>query len=226
MLKAIFFDADNTLYDTARLAKAADTAAMKVIASKASIAVKDSISYQKLYREWIEIIQRIKNSKNPRIRHRRYSYGLLGRRHGVKDIEPAYRAFFRIMRESIRAFPGAEAALKGLRKHYKLFVFTDDPRNQTNAKLEKTGLKKYFRQIISSDDTGVMKPNGKFFVKPMRKYGLRPSDCLVVGDDNGKDIASARRLGILTIKFRGQKGDADYLARNYLDVARIIRKLH
>lgn len=219
MLKAIFFDADNTLYDSARIAKVADTAAMKVIAAEAGESSK------RLYREWIEIIKRIKNSKNPRIRHRRYSYGLLGRRHGVKDIEPAYRAFFRIMRKNIKAFPGANSAIERLSKHYKLFVFTDDPRNQTNAKLEKTGLKKYFRQVISSDDTGVMKPSGKFFVKPMRKYRLRPSDCLVVGDDNAKDIASARRLGVLTVKFRGQKEYADYLARNYQDVVRIVRKL-
>ena len=71
MLKAIFFDADNTLYDTGMISKAADTAAMKVMAARANA------PHKRLYREWLEIVDRVKNSKNPRIRHRRYSYGLL-----------------------------------------------------------------------------------------------------------------------------------------------------
>ena len=70
-----------------------------------------------------------------------------------------------------------------------------------------------------------MKPSGKFFVKAMRKYGLRPSDCLVVGDDYEKDILPAKRLGIKTIVFRNKKRGADYSARSYGELMRIMKWL-
>lgn len=217
MIKAILFDADNTLYGFPT--KQYDMAAMQVLAGKSGE------SKQKLYREWEKIANKLKPSRNPNKRHRKYSYSIITKKYGVKNVNEMYNAFFKVMAAKVEAYAGAGKALKYLKKDYKLFVFTDDTRKQTQAKLKKTGLNKYFNQIVSSEDTGVMKPATKHFRMLMKRNNLKPSECIVIGDDYERDIVPAKKMGFRTIIFMKPKRKSDYRARSYRDVMKIIEKL-
>ena len=58
----------------------------------------------------------------------------------------------------------------------------------------------HFDDIITSGETGTLKPNEKAYRYVLDKYGLQPSDCLFV-DDQIENVLGARACGIESILF-------------------------
>ena len=220
LIRAILFDADNTLYRTRAVAKNADMKAMCFFSAKCGA------SASRLYKEWGQVVRRLGNSKRPEQRHRRYSYSILAKRYNIyspKNIEAAFDAFLVQLKKDIKLMPGLNAILPYLR-NYKLAVVSEDARELTNAKLETLGLSKVFQEVLTSYDIGTMKPDIAYYKKTFTRFKVSPTECVVIGDDYEKDLAIPKKLGATVVSFGASK-EADYSIKDYRELPRILEEI-
>ncbi len=218
MIKAIIFDADDTLYATHEAAKRAEIISMKFFAGQ------KNLGHEKMYADFIEIVEGIKKSKNPLKRHRLNSYGLLAKKHGLKDVERAYRLFFDAVLKEMTMMPNLERTLQKLAKKYTLAIVSQDFRSQITKKLDRFKLKKYFKCVITCDDSKVMKPHKKYYELAFKKLKVKASECVAIGDDYERDLAILKKMGAITVMY-GYDPKADYCFLDYRKLPGILYEI-
>ncbi|MBI2013470.1 MAG: HAD family hydrolase [Candidatus Colwellbacteria bacterium] len=193
-IKCVAFDADNTLYSTREAAKFADSAAIDVLAREIN-QPRDI-----LYNEWQKTVAKIKDSKDPKMRNRMYSYGKLADKFGAANtVNKMYAKMMEIVLKKIELLPGVKEILSKLKnKKIKLFVITEDEdREKALSKLKNLGILDYFDGVITSTDVGTMKPSEKYYTEILTVFS--PSEILAVGDNAEKDLVIPAQLGIQTL---------------------------
>lgn len=61
--------------------------------------------------------------------------------------------------------------------------------------LERYGVTKYFRQVLTSAGCGMRKPRPEIFTLAYERAGVPASDCVFVGDRYSRDVLGGRRSG-------------------------------
>ena len=82
--------------------------------------------------------------------------------------------------------------------------------------------------VVAGEDTPDVKPSKAPFKLVAKRLGLRPLDCVYIGDNPNTDIDGANGAGMLMIliKRRGPKGGhPDYLVRSLSDAARLLTRV-
>jgi HAD superfamily hydrolase (TIGR02253 family) len=191
MIKAVVFDLDQTLIDFMRMKRLSCEAAMDAMIAAGLRIDKErglKILYQIYSRHGMEY-QRIFQSFLIKVMGR-IDYGIMAS--GIV----AYR---RVKEGLLYPYPNVIPILKALKKKYRIAILSDAPRIQAWIRLAAMGLQKSFDLVITFEDTGVEKPTSKPFMLALKKLGLRPDECVMVGDSLRKDIAPAKRLGFRTV---------------------------
>lgn len=90
---------------------------------------------------------------------------------------------------------GAEEVLTYLSGRYMVCLVTNGPADGQRKKVEQSGLSKFFpsERIAVSGDYGIKKPDPRFFVKACAKFGVKPEECVYVGDIFYRDVLGAYR---------------------------------
>lgn len=70
--------------------------------------------------------------------------------------------------------------------------------------LEEFHLSEFFKNIVESAVVGVRKPDHRIFVLGVEALGLKPEECVVVGDSFYKDIEPAKKAGCQAVWFKGE----------------------
>ena len=70
--------------------------------------------------------------------------------------------------------------------------------------LEEFHLSEFFKDIVESAVVGVRKPDHRIFLLGVEALGLKPEECIVVGDSFYKDIEPAKRAGCQAVWFKGE----------------------
>lgn len=78
---------------------------------------------------------------------------------------------------------------------YELHMITNGFEEVQHIKLEKSGLNKYFGEIITSEMAGVKKPDQRIFDLAIEKSGAHPGQSVYVGDDLVVDVLGAISAG-------------------------------
>ena len=93
-------------------------------------------------------------------------------------------------------FEGAAEALADLRRRgYRLGVITNwDP--SARRLLAARGLDGFFEQVVVSCEVGCEKPDRRIFELAAEAAGVRPAECLYVGDNYYVDAVGARGAGM------------------------------
>jgi putative hydrolase of the HAD superfamily len=97
--------------------------------------------------------------------------------------------------DSWELFPDVIPFLKNNTK-WEFAVLSDGAQYQQELKLQKTGIRQYFRFIITAESAGMSKPNPAFFAKACALAGSAPSDTYYIGDNIKKDAIGARDAGL------------------------------
>jgi len=219
-VNTIIFDADNTLYETKSAARYADIEAMKILSKECNRSVN------KLYKEWSDIVKKLRISKNPKVRTRLFSYKLLVKKYKLKEsvAEKMYKCFKRNLLKKIKMKRNLYKTLKELKKTHKLILYSEDSKDLLSAKIKKFGIKKYFFKILSSEDIGIMKPNLKAYKILKEKFGINYKNTLVVGDSFERDLAIPKLLGMKTVLvYNKNKNEADFVVKNLKDLIEIVK---
>jgi putative hydrolase of the HAD superfamily len=92
-------------------------------------------------------------------------------------------------------FPPVASALAELKKTYRLGVITNWDASARPI-LAAHGLAANFDQVVVSCEVGWEKPDTRIFTHAMEKAGVRPEECVYVGDNYYVDAVGARAVGM------------------------------
>lgn len=119
----------------------------------------------------------------------------LARELGLRDDLDAAIGFQRAVLDW-PAFPDSIDALRRLRRHFRLVAMTNADRVAYTAYAHRLGLP--FDDAVTCDETGVAKPNPRFFDYNRGRqsaFGIRPWEILHVAQSQHHDIGVAKALG-------------------------------
>lgn len=88
-----------------------------------------------------------------------------------------------------------EYALSNLKSMgYKLAVCSNSVRNTVETMMQRSALADYLDIMVSNEDVSIGKPDPEMYVLSMAHFGLKPSECLII-EDNENGIKAARASG-------------------------------
>ena len=109
--------------------------------------------------------------------------------------------FLELVGGKSKVVEGAVELLEGLKKQYRVGVLSNGFREVQTNKMRSAGLLGYFDFIVLSEDAGANKPHKAFFDYAFEISGTRPSESLMIGDSWAADIAGALGAGIPAVWF-------------------------
>lgn len=213
MIKAVFFDIDDTLYDTSGFAKLARKAALNVMID-AGLPLGSDEAY-KLLRQIINeygsnydkhfniLTKRVFGEENPLL----IALGMITY-HNVK---------FALL----RLFPQTTKTLIYLKeKGYHLGVISNGKTIKQWEKLIRLDLHHFFDEVITSEEAGVEKPDVRIFNAAMEKMGCKPNKSIMIGNKFNEDIKGALNSGMLAIMVNSKLSEQDkkYLKTNKQEI--------
>ena len=88
-----------------------------------------------------------------------------------------------------------------LHKKYRLAILSNAVRTWADYdwKFLKFNPKKYFDVQLYSQDTRILKPEGKAFELALRKLNVKANEALMVGDNESQDILGGNGAGLITV---------------------------
>lgn len=109
----------------------------------------------------------------------------------------------------VTPFPNVLETVKELDHHgYALGIVTTKMRKSVEKGLAITGIKPYFKTIITLDDVSHAKPHPEPVIKAMKELKGEPKSTLMIGD-NSYDIEAGHNAGVQTAGVAwAQRGEA------------------
>ena len=126
----------------------------------------------------------------------------------------------------LKPFPGVVPMLLELRKDYRLGVISNGLAIKQWEKLIWMGIHHLFDLVATSEELGSEKPGEEIFQYAVRGLGLKPAECVMVGDRLDTDILGARRCGMRTILIgkEPKAGEADAAVGAVTEVPGVLKR--
>lgn len=229
-LQAIFFDIDDTLFNTKEFTR---ISRIKALEAMRGLGVKLSIDY--LFTELQQIVKEF-GSNYPyhfsRLITRIPQESLGGINKNIL-ISSAVIAYHRAKDKYLVAFPDAMDLLKKLSK-VKIVkgIITDGLEVKQAEKIVRLGIYKYVDKnaIFISDEVGIRKTNPKLFEYVTKKLNLNSRRCMYIGNDFQMDIIPSKSSGFITVlmdkvnRYTEITPSTDYFFRSFKEMENILRK--
>lgn len=207
-IKAVFFDIDNTLYDSKTLSQMARRNSV--------IAMIDAglkVSFDRAMKKLNEIIEKY-GANYPK------HYNKLLESFGIKShkiVAAGVVAYEKTKHAYLRPFPGVVPALLELKKNYRLGIISNGLAIKQWEKLINLNLHHFFDVVITSEEAGYEKPDKKIFEIALKEIKAEPGEAVMIGDKEIEDIKGAKSIGMHAINIKALK--------NFSEIIREIKKL-
>ena len=193
MIKVILFDLDGTLYKSPEVRKKFAEAAYHALAKLKDIPVEDAKSMIEDTRE------KLKEKHGFPV-----PYTLTLVRFGMPvEMWHKENVDFFDPRDYLSQNGELKEMLSGLRKRRRLAILTNNNEVQAQRILEALKVRDLFDRVFSYNSFKTMKPNPDFFKKSAKEMGVKPDECLVVGDRYSVDLIPAQDLGMKIYEVKG-----------------------
>ena len=100
---------------------------------------------------------------------------------------------------------GAFELLDHLQDRFSLHIITNGFEDVQHVKLEKSGLRKYFDEVVTSERAGGKKPGKEIFEFAMKVSKAQQQNSLMIGDNIQTDILGAKGVGIGQVYYNPEK---------------------
>lgn len=213
MIKAVFFDIDDTLYDTSSFAKLARRAAIN-----AMIDAGLPLEFDEAYKLLREII------KEKGSNYDKHFNVLTKRVFGEEKpllIALGMITYHNVKFALLRLFPNTMSTLIYLKSRgYHLGVISNGITIKQWEKLIRLGLNHFFDEVVTSQEAGVEKPDEKIFKLAMGKMGCKAEKSVMVGNKFSEDILGAINTGMSAILVNSEltKSEKEYIKKENLKV--------
>lgn len=192
MIKAVFFDIDDTLYDTSGFAKLARKAALN-----AMIDAGLPLSHDDAYTLLREII------KEKGSNYDRHLNVLTKRVFGEEKpllIAVGMITYHNVKFALLRLFPETMSTLIHLKAHgYHLGVISNGLTIKQYEKLVRLGLHHFFDSVVTSQQANVEKPDIAIFEMALEKMGCKAENSIMIGNSFSDDILGAINAGMSAV---------------------------
>lgn len=231
MIKAIFFDIDDTLFSTTRFA---DRARRSSIEAMVNMGLK--IDPEEGYRELKEVIEEFSSNYGAhydKFLSRQSPEAL----EGTNPTLLAAGAVVAYHEMKIRELSAYEDVLQSMRllstTPLVLGIITSGLRIKQAEKLVRLKIWRYIdnRAIFITDEVGIGKPNPKLYQRACEQVGFEPSEVMYVGDHPLKDVDPANETGLITVWNRREGKHAtpgqslpNHVIYNFLDLLEILQR--
>ena len=203
MIKAVFFDLDNTLCDSDTAWHIATEETFQLLRK-----YKPDVSEKTITKAWATIHQKLFQQLNAgkgsmaELRDSRFQHLFkeLGLSTG-KIIEELNNFLSSCYLTSLRLYEDV-SVLEALHTYHVGIVTNGAHDNHTDSQFSKVqhlGLSKRIQSLTISDKVGVRKPNIKVFTVACERAGVLPKEALFVGDSVANDIVGANRAGMTSV---------------------------
>ncbi len=198
LIRGVFFDIDDTLYDSTKLARMARENSIKAMID----AGLNVAGEKELYSRLNAIIGKYGSNYQ---RH----YDELLKDYGVKwnprIIASGVVAYERTKAGYLRPYPGTVPTLIKLKKKHMLGVISNGLAVKQWEKLVGLGIHHFFDVVATSEELGYSKPHTRIFEYAMEEVGLKPEECVMVGDRLDTDILGGNRAGMTTVLMKTRR---------------------
>jgi putative hydrolase of the HAD superfamily len=245
MIKAIFFDLDDTLlwdqksvkeafFTTCRLAEerfginasqleeAVRQTARNLYSSYETYEFTQMIGinpFEGLWGDFLDEQEDLKKLKNIVPSYRREAWALGLKKLGIDDPDLAAELGERFPQERKKApfvYEETFEVLDKLKDNYQLILITNGSPNLQHTKLALTPeLIPYFDHIVISGDFGKGKPDSSIFEYALSRLSLQKEDVIMVGDNLMTDILGANRVGIKSVWINRHQKDRNEVIPTY-----------
>ncbi len=230
-LRAIFFDIDDTLFSTSEFAALARRNAIENMRAHGfRMATEDAL------RELAEIVNEFSSNYEhhfDKLLRRVPKHYWEGQSETIL-VSAAVVGYHETKFRELRPYEDAVDVLKLLREQtdLKLGVVTSGLALKQAEKLVRLGVVNLFEPqgIFISDEIGISKPNPKLWLKACTAFGVRPSECIYVGDRPRMDVDPCNRIGMITVlnkrsarQFEPGETKPDFEIHNFFDLLDFLR---
>ena len=191
--KSIFFDLDDTLWDTYHNNK---ECLEEIFTCYSFDRYYDSFEtfFQRYYPHNLMLWRKYRKHEIDRqtLILERFLYML--RPMGIDDNEyilQLNRDFLQRTTSKTKLITGTIALLDYLKPHYRLFIISNGFREIQTLKLQNSGIASYFEKIILSEDANIQKPHKEIYDFALKNTNSRRNESLMVGDCWEADIEGA-----------------------------------
>lgn len=116
-----------------------------------------------------------------------------------QEISKLKRQIYRdIFAEKGRLIDGIEESLKKFHAEYELALVSSGSKESIDFVLEKIGLKKYFKVVVTGDDVERVKPFPDIYLKAIKALAFEKEFCVAI-EDSVTGIEAAKSAGIKCI---------------------------
>ncbi|MCI9057892.1 MAG: HAD-IA family hydrolase [Oscillospiraceae bacterium] len=223
ILRAAFFDRDNTLLHMDPALRAARTAKIEGWTGR---------PYHQTYEEMMELFRRagypeegLKSVQEEICFWRRYYRELL-EEEGVTDCleERAEELWDMTWLKGYQLFPETREVLDWFRSRGVRMGVISDTSPSLPLTLEAAGIGEYFGCAVCSDLVGAMKPDPAIYRAALATLGVPAEESLYV-DDYDVEAAGARTLGFTAFHIdRSQPGDGAWRIQSLLKIVEFVKK--
>ncbi len=124
-------------------------------------------------------------------------------------------------------FDDAAELIDYCKDKYTLGIITNGDSNQQRKKIEKTGLDKIISNIFISGEVGHAKPEKEIFEVACKTMGVKPENCLMIGDKIEVDVQGGLNAGMKAVWMnrRNEKSDYKYQVTELTELKDLLNKI-
>lgn len=116
----------------------------------------------------------------------------------INDVKQSYTA--ELVYQRCHPMFHHEYALSKLKQEgYKIAVCSNSIRKTIELMMDRAGLTPYLDLIVSNEDVTKAKPDPEMYQTAIRKFGLKPEECIVV-EDNPNGIQAGKASGATVLE--------------------------
>ncbi len=192
--RAIFFDADDTLFDYAAAEREAFVRTAEAFGLGARLEEAHA-AYRVHNRDvWHELERgEITQDDLKAERFRRMLRAMEVDESSAAEMSPYY---LDRLSEQTQLLPGAEEAVRAAGERHTLVLVTNGLTTVQRRRFAAAPITRQFQRILISEELGVAKPDPAIFYPALAEFSLRPEDVLLVGDSISSDMTAARNAGM------------------------------
>ncbi|MGZ3837001.1 MAG: YjjG family noncanonical pyrimidine nucleotidase [Flavisolibacter sp.] len=198
--KHLFFDLDHTLWDFDANARAT----LQQLHLDLDLAARGVHDFEQFHRNYLQhnekLWARYRNGyiRQEELRLKRMWLTLLDFK--IADEALAMQLnelFLQLLPARTLLFPDTLEVLQYLEdRGYQMHIITNGFEETQHSKMRYSGLKHFFKEIITSEGSGSLKPQKEIFDFALRKAGALASESIMIGDSLEVDIAGAAKAGL------------------------------
>jgi putative hydrolase of the HAD superfamily len=200
----IFFDLDRTLwdFDSSALMAFEEIFEKHKLNNRGVNSVEEFLKFYNIHNEELWAQYRVGKITKEKLRGLRFLLTL--NEYGIDNKELAEAIgldYVKISPLKVSLFSNAFEILDYLKLNYQLFLITNGFSEVQATKLKVSGLGKYFKTVITSEEAGCKKPDPCIFDYAIQKSGAIVEQSIMIGDDPEVDILGARNFGMDQVLF-------------------------